>query len=413
MRESNVFDHVVRMLAGLAVLMTAGCGRFGFAYLETDAAVGEPPPADDELDGGEPDASASDAAELDDGQASEPDGSETDAGDFDGGAAEAGEPDAGSLADTGTPECHLSFGGAAVGYRGGEAAALEGTYILALEQTGLCAAPAGCSAALGAEVVQTPCDRSACQMWEAFEGNGSYALRNVANGACLYMTDTADGTRAITWECFATPREQWRALCAVNETWRLISTLSSKPLRGDGQSTPGAGIDQGPEADSAQQRWNLSSRTMAITSVLPSSEGDAGQTWRYTTTAPAVSWIQATFDDSAWSTGAGGFGDTDRGYTPARTPWTQAELWLRRSFQLTSLPASLSVRVFHDEDAEVYINGVLAFSEASWSQGYRTVAVPSAVSSTLQIGSNSIAVHCRSTSTPQFLDVGVAVVDWR
>jgi Ricin-type beta-trefoil lectin domain len=397
-----VFDRVVRLLAALAVGLTAGCGRLGFAYLEMDATVGEPPPAEGELDAGESDAGESDAT------------SQADADDIDAGAAEAGEPDAEPLADADSPECHLSFGGAEVGYRSGEAAALAGTYILGLEQTGLCAGPAGCSAALGAAVVQTACDRSACQMWEPFDaGDGSFALRNVGNGACLYMTDTADGTRAITWECGASPRQQWQARCAANETWRLISSLSSKPLRSAGQPAPGAGIDQGPEADSARQRWTFSSSPMAITSVLPSSEGDTGQTWRYTTTAPAASWIQPTFNDSAWSTGAGGFGDTDRGYTPARTRWTQSELWLRRSFQLTSLPASLSVRVYHDEDAELYINGVLAFSEASWSQGYRTVEVSSAVLSTLQVGSNSIAVHCRSTSIPQFMDVGVAVVDWR
>jgi hypothetical protein len=430
--------RLVRFLPGLALLAAAGCGRFGFEYAERDAAHQDAPVDDAALEDAappdpEPDAAedAGDGAAEDagDGAAEDAgDGAAEDAGDMDAAELDAAEPEAGpldasqpeaaapeaGLPEASTADCRLSVGGAPVGYASGEAAALQGTYIFSLEQTGMCAGPSGCSAQLGAQVVQTACDLSACQMWESVDiGDAGFALRNVANGACLYMTDGTDGTRAVVWECSSTNTERWQAVCASNDKWRLVSLLSGKPLQGAGASTPGTAIEQTSVADSAQQRWTLQESAMPLSVVLPTSESSPGQLWRYTTSTPPGTWMQQTFDDSAWMTGRGGFGDVDRGFTSVRTSWTSADLWLRQSFQLDSLPSSLSVRIYHDEDVQVYINGVLAFSEVSWSQGYRTVKVADAALAALQLGANRIAVHCHNVSAPQFLDVGLAIVSWQ
>src|SRR5215471_18107387 len=75
-------------------------------------------------------------------------------------------------------------------------------------------------------------------------------------------------------------------------------------------------------------------------------------TWRYTTSAPAESWMQPAFDASAWTEGPGGFGAKDTRFARVGTEWKTADIWLRRSVTLADAPATLQLRVFHDDDAE-------------------------------------------------------------
>jgi hypothetical protein len=53
------------------------------------------------------------------------------------------------------------------------------------------------------------------------------------------------------------------------------------------------------------------------------------------------------------------------------TPWTSAHIWMRRHFNPGEITpeqiAHLCVSDYHDEDIEVYINGVLAYRAVIWS----------------------------------------------
>jgi hypothetical protein len=398
----------VWVLPALVVSLGAGCGRIGVDFVHQprsqpvdtfDAA--EPEPDEPQEAGDALDASAGlDASdELDAGQVDA--GAQLDASDeLDAAQVEAGTPDAGG--------CRLGTSSGQLLVRNGEVGTLSGAYRLTLAQSGLCAAPAGCLFDHGGDVTQASCDTSPCQIWESVDqGNGWLALRNAKLGACLYMSGLSAGLSAISWECFASDRILWQAVCAGDDEWRLVSKPSNMLIGGDGSTAPDAGIVQGGQGVTAQQRWRITPTTNTFSVVMASAEGDANALWRYTTTAPTATWNQRTFDDSSWSLGAGAFGDGTRAFTPTRTSWTSADIWLRRAFSLSSVPSALSLKIFHDEQAEVYVNGVSVTTLSGWSQGYQTIDLPSAALSALIVGNNTIAVHCRNTSAPQIIDVGL------
>jgi hypothetical protein len=144
----------------------------------------------------------------------------------------------------------------------------------------------------------------------------------------------------------------------------------------------------------------------ARTPVLGTAEQNAVGSWRYVTTAPADTWMNANFDASSWSQGNAGFGAGAPPHSVVTTSWTSSDIWLRRNFQLTALPSHPLVHVYHDEDFEVYINGTLVRSGAGYAPFYVDVPfLPG--TSPLKVGDNLIAVHCKQTDGGQYIDVGI------
>jgi hypothetical protein len=145
--------------------------------------------------------------------------------------------------------------------------------------------------------------------------------------------------------------------------------------------------------------------------VVPTSEA-AGQSWRFTTTTPPATWNTTGFNDSAWSTGNGGFGTAGTPGAIIRTTWNTADIWLRRTFNPGSLTAAqisnLVLRLHHDEAAEIFINGVQAASVTGFTTSYgfqtMTAAGQNAVVSN---GNNVLAVHCHQTTGGQYIDAGI------
>ncbi|RYG74599.1 glycoside hydrolase family 2 [bacterium] len=147
--------------------------------------------------------------------------------------------------------------------------------------------------------------------------------------------------------------------------------------------------------------------------VLPTSEKVA-QTWKYTFTAPTGGWTQASFDDSSWQQGPGGFGTEIPNKPKVGTRWDGSDIWLRRTFNLGNLTAEqisqIGVRDIHDEDVEVYINGVLAYQKDGFIGEYEYRPLTEAARKALILGgTNTMAVHCRQTTGGQYIDVGLSL----
>ncbi len=147
-------------------------------------------------------------------------------------------------------------------------------------------------------------------------------------------------------------------------------------------------------------------RRIRWSALAPTSE-QAPQTWRYTTTQPAGDWFAPGFDDAAWPAGQGGFGATGTPGAVIGTTWKTADIWLRRHFRMETTDLALAgLRIHHDEDAEVYVNGSKVAEFSGFVGGYSTV--PSdALRQALREGDNVLAVHCHQTSGGQFIDAGV------
>jgi Domain of unknown function (DUF4965)/Domain of unknown function (DUF1793)/Domain of unknown function (DUF5127)/Domain of unknown function (DUF4964) len=128
----------------------------------------------------------------------------------------------------------------------------------------------------------------------------------------------------------------------------------------------------------------------------------------YTFTPPAEGWQLPGFGAIDWKTGPAPFGTADRN-NPVNTPWTTKEIWLRREFELANPNFdSLYLNLQHDDDVEVYLNGVLAYQcGPCWlgDYAYRPVA-PEAVRS-LKKGKNLLAIHCKNLQGGGFIDAGL------
>ncbi|MCC6407094.1 MAG: glycoside hydrolase family 2 [Planctomycetes bacterium] len=136
--------------------------------------------------------------------------------------------------------------------------------------------------------------------------------------------------------------------------------------------------------------------------------------WRYTLTAPAEGWERPGFDDSRFESGLAGFGTRETPGSWVRTEWTTSDIWLRREFQFhPSTPLEdVLLAVHHDEDCEIWINGVLAAKLAGYTTGYEEVPLSSAARAALKSGANTLAVHCKQTAGGQYVDVGLVAWVW-
>lgn len=137
----------------------------------------------------------------------------------------------------------------------------------------------------------------------------------------------------------------------------------------------------------------------------------ASQTWRYTTEKPLDKWMMPGTDVTAWKSGDAGFGTKITPNTSVRTEWKTPDIWIRRSFDLTADPkGEVLLRVFHDEDTEIYINGVLAATRKGFVTGYGEVPISAEARKALKVGTNVLAAHCKQTGGGQYIDVGVVEI---
>jgi len=147
-----------------------------------------------------------------------------------------------------------------------------------------------------------------------------------------------------------------------------------------------------------------------ITKTLVPTARDKAIEWRHTTAEPAAGWEKPGFDDSLWPTGKAGFGTKDTPGTTVRTVWNGKDIWARRTFELKAVPDSPQLLIHHDEDAEVYLNGVLAAKATGYTMDYVTLPIRPAAVKALKAGKNTLAVHCKQTRGGQYIDVGLAEV---
>jgi hypothetical protein len=152
---------------------------------------------------------------------------------------------------------------------------------------------------------------------------------------------------------------------------------------------------------------SLFAAPFTLRTVVPTSLAE-GQSWRFTVAAPADNWFATAFDDTGWSQGIGGFGKAGTPGSVIRTPWTTPDIWLRRSFELTSKAlVNPHWRIHHDEDADIYLNGVLVAHLTGYTSGYQRIPLDARARATLRAGTNVVAIHVHQTTGGQYIDLGL------
>lgn len=163
-------------------------------------------------------------------------------------------------------------------------------------------------------------------------------------------------------------------------------------------------------ADAKELSARLSSPP-TVREVVHTSERSP-QGWRYTTFTPPDGWSNEVFDDSKWMQGNGGFGRPGTAHASVGTTWQTSDIWLRREFTLPS--AALTnphLRIFHDDDAEVYLNGQKIATLPGAVSGYTFVPLDAAARGLLRSDRpNILAMHVKQVRGGQYADAGLVDV---
>ncbi len=152
-----------------------------------------------------------------------------------------------------------------------------------------------------------------------------------------------------------------------------------------------------------------------VTTLVPTSE-ETAQRWRIITDKPEEGWQKPDFDDSGWRSRPGGFGEPSTPGSVVKTEWKTNDIWLRREFDLKAQGITLNslhelaLRIHHDEDAEVFLNGELIAKTTGYTTQYVEVPLDEAARKLLKFGTNTLAVHCKQTGGGQYIDVGLVDV---
>ena len=129
-----------------------------------------------------------------------------------------------------------------------------------------------------------------------------------------------------------------------------------------------------------------------------------------TRAVPATGAQTYAVDRHCWQTGPGGFGTEITPGAIVGTTWNTGDIWLRREFNVGHEDLhNAKIQLFHDEDAEIYFNGILAAQAPRYSANYYLMNINAPAAESLKPGLNIMAVHCHQTVGGQFIDVGIVV----
>lgn len=143
-----------------------------------------------------------------------------------------------------------------------------------------------------------------------------------------------------------------------------------------------------------------------VTSLLSDSRAEA-HSWRFSLEKPTTAWESESFSDQNWKEGPGGFGSKGTPNSVVRTEWTSNDIWLRREFSLTEIPAGeLQLVIYHDEDAEVFLNGKSVATLKGFNGHYASIPINRAA---LKKGRNVLAIHCHQSTGGQYIDAGLTI----
>jgi hypothetical protein len=147
--------------------------------------------------------------------------------------------------------------------------------------------------------------------------------------------------------------------------------------------------------------------------VFPTGEfaGSRAPTWAYTTDDPGDGWPAVDFDDSGWRRGAAGFGTRGTPGVRIGTRWDTPRIWLRTTVELPALTSDdrLTLRLFHDEDATVFVNGQRLLAMPGYVTAYRDIDLTPEQSALFREGKNTLAIQCRQTGGGQGIDAGLVL----
>lgn len=115
-------------------------------------------------------------------------------------------------------------------------------------------------------------------------------------------------------------------------------------------------------------------------------------------------WNLLGFNDSNWKEGQLPISDNKE---MAGTFWESDDIWVRREFSVDKINEDepLFLKLQHDDNVEVYLNGTLVFKKDGWNNRFEYFDISSKAKGLLREGKNVLAIHLKNTAGGRFLDV--------
>lgn len=189
-------------------------------------------------------------------------------------------------------------------------------------------------------------------------------------------------------------------------------------IAGNGAFTQPVWIGPKPAGDFAEEARGLPVPKEQLTAgydvVVPAADKEPA-VWKWTDANPGHEWADTGFDDSGWNEGKSAFGSPTTPGTEGRlnTIWKNEDIWIRRQVKLPeNLGAKTRLLVHHDNHAEVYIDGILAWKSANIeTRDYSVFEITPEAAAKLKPGATvTIAAHGLNVLGGQVLDVGIVTL---
>lgn len=135
--------------------------------------------------------------------------------------------------------------------------------------------------------------------------------------------------------------------------------------------------------------------------ILPASDESAYPV-SYTETEPKGDWTKLAYNAKTWKTGVAPIGD-DKNVD--KVIWKSKDIWVRRTFSINNAKDinKLILKLSHDDDVDVYLNGARIYQKTGVTNDYGMVPI----SNDLKNGENLLAVHVINTGGGSRLDIGL------
>lgn len=137
-------------------------------------------------------------------------------------------------------------------------------------------------------------------------------------------------------------------------------------------------------------------------SILPASE-DHKTRVDYVESRQEDQWKSVDFKGVGWQEGELPISDNK---VLSGTFWESDEIWVRREFTLDQIDGDepLFLKLHHDDNIEVYLNGGLVFKKDGWNNKFDYFDISAEAKDLLKTGENVLAIQLKNTAGGRYLD---------